>query len=96
LQNDIGDICFKNHGKLRMKAYSKQQLALRNGQEMDVIWCAYKGIIYDLSVSKRWMEGKHYEHWAGQDLTEELKDAPHEEWVFQKFNKIGVLSKDHA
>ena len=68
-----------------MKTYTKQQLALRNGREKDEIWCAFKGIIYDLSYSNHWRDGKHYEHWAGQDLTEELKDAPHEEWVFNKF-----------
>jgi predicted heme/steroid binding protein len=34
---------------------------------------------------------KHYEHWAGQDLTDELKDAPHTEMVFEKFKPIGTL-----
>jgi predicted heme/steroid binding protein len=38
-----------------------------------------------------WKNGKHYEHWAGQDLTEELSDAPHSEKVFEKFNPIGIL-----
>jgi predicted heme/steroid binding protein len=79
-----------------MKEYTTQQLSLRNGQDRKEIWCAYKGIIYDLSGSNRWKNGKHYEHWAGQDLTNELKDAPHEEWVFKKFNQIGFLSTDHA
>jgi predicted heme/steroid binding protein len=38
-----------------------------------------------------WKNGKHYEHWAGQDLTKELKDAPHNENVFDKFEPIGYL-----
>ena len=38
-----------------------------------------------------WRAGKHYEHWAGQDLTDELKDAPHNENVFDKFKVIGTL-----
>jgi predicted heme/steroid binding protein len=79
-----------------MKGYTLAQLALRNGQDKEEIWCAYRGEIYDLSMSKRWINGKHYEHWAGQDLTEELKDAPHEEWVFKKFQKVGYLSEDNA
>lgn len=33
----------------------------------------------------------HYEHWAGQDLTHELPDAPHNANVFDKFEIIGVL-----
>ncbi len=71
--------------------YSRAQLALRNGQDRDEIWIAYKGIIYDLSKSRLWKNGKHYEHWAGQDLTEELADSPHGEMVFERFEPIGQL-----
>jgi len=71
--------------------YSKSQLALRNGQDRDEIWVAYKGQIYDVGISRLWHNGKHYEHWAGQDLTDELKDAPHTEKVFDKFVVIGLL-----
>lgn len=73
--------------------YTRSHLALRNGQDKPEIWIAYKGMIYDVSRSKLWRAGKHYEHWAGQDLTEELKDAPHNENVFDKFKVIGVLKK---
>ncbi len=74
-----------------IKEYSLSQLALRNGQDRDEIWCAYKGKIYDVGNSRLWKNGKHYEHWAGQDLTNELKDAPHNEFVFDKFEIIGKL-----
>lgn len=73
--------------------YTRSHLALRNGQDKPEIWVAYKGVIYDVSRSKLWRAGKHYEHWAGQDLTDELKDAPHNENVFDKFKVIGVLKK---
>jgi predicted heme/steroid binding protein len=63
---------------MELTQYSKQQLALRNGQDNPEIWVALNGLIYD-------------EHWAGQDLTEELKDSPHTETVFEKFSVIGVL-----
>lgn len=72
--------------------YTKSQLALRNGQDKPEIWIAYKGLIYDVSRSRLWRNGKHYEHWAGQDLTHELPDAPHDEWVFEHFDVIGKLS----
>lgn len=72
--------------------YTRSQLALRNGQDKPEIWCAYKGLIYDVTISKLWRNGKHYEHWAGQDLTEELKDAPHNANVFDKFDVIGKLA----
>jgi predicted heme/steroid binding protein len=73
------------------KIYSKAQLALRNGQDRDEIWCAYKGNIYDVSSSRLWHKGQHYEHWAGQDLTDELRDAPHDERVFERFRVVGIL-----
>jgi predicted heme/steroid binding protein len=71
--------------------YTVQQLALRNGQDREEVWCAYRGIIYDVSESRLWRQGKHYEHWAGQDLTHELADAPHTEKVFSRFTPVGKL-----
>lgn len=71
--------------------YTKSQLALRNGQDKPEIWVAFAGKIYDMTTSKLWKNGKHYEHWAGQDLTEELVDAPHSAKVFEKFEPIGQL-----
>jgi predicted heme/steroid binding protein len=71
--------------------YSKSYLALRNGQDKPEIWVALDGLIYDVTESRLWKNGKHYEHWAGQDLTEELKDAPHTDKVFAKFRVVGLL-----
>jgi predicted heme/steroid binding protein len=73
--------------------YTKHQLALRNGQDREEIWIAYEGNIYDVKKSRLWRGGNHYEHWAGQDLTEELQDAPHADYVFDKFQIIGRLKK---
>ena len=67
------------------------QLALRNGQDKPEVWVAFQGLVYEVTASRLWRSGKHYEHWAGQDLTEELKDAPHNEKVFDKFKIIGRL-----
>ncbi|MBA4303726.1 MAG: cytochrome b5 [Sphingobacteriaceae bacterium] len=77
--------------KNELPSYTRAQLALRNGQDRDEIWVAYQGIIYDVTSSRLWRNGKHYEHWAGQDLTDELPDAPHNEQVFLKFEAIGLL-----
>lgn len=75
-----------------LSTYTKSQLALRNGQDKPEIWVAYLGMIYDVTNSRLWRNGKHYEHWAGQDLTDELKDAPHTETVFEKFVVVGKLA----
>ena len=74
-----------------MKEYSLSQLALRNGQDKPEIWVAYRNVIYDVTNSKMWRNGKHYEHWAGQDLTKELEDAPHNANAFDKFKIVGKL-----
>ncbi|KYG75559.1 cytochrome b5 domain-containing protein [Roseivirga echinicomitans] len=76
---------------MEIKNYTRAQLALRNGQDRPEIWVAYQGRIYDVTTSKLWRKGMHYEHWAGQDLTHELPDAPHTEKVFEKFAVIGIL-----
>jgi predicted heme/steroid binding protein len=75
----------------KLPAYSLAQVALRNGQDRPEIWVVLNGLIYDVTKSRLWRDGKHYEHWAGQDLTDELKDAPHTEMVFDKFTVIGKL-----
>lgn len=77
--------------KQNLPTYSKNKLALRNGRDREEVWIAYRGIIYDVSKSRLWKMGLHYEHWAGQDLTHEFKDAPHTDRVFEKFKAIGRL-----
>jgi predicted heme/steroid binding protein len=80
------------HTDKPLPRYTKAQLALRNGQDRPEIWCAFQGKIYDVSRSRLWRNGKHYEHWAGQDLTEELSIAPHNANVFDKFEVIALLA----
>jgi len=77
--------------KMKLAAYTRSQLALKNGQDSEEIWIAFKGIIYTVTNSRYWRKGRHYEHWAGQDLTEELVDAPHTIAVFERLEKVGRL-----
>ncbi|MEI7803426.1 MAG: cytochrome b5 domain-containing protein [Bacteroidota bacterium] len=74
-----------------LPTYTHSQLALRNGQDKPEIWIAFQKIIYDVTDSRLWRNGRHYEHWAGQDLTEELEQAPHTLKVFDRFKAIGRL-----
>jgi len=70
---------------------TKSQLALRNGQDREEVWVGYEGYVYDVSKSRLWRKGQHYEHWAGQDLTHEFPEAPHTDRVFEKFKVVGQL-----
>lgn len=55
---------------------------------------AVGGDVYDLSDSPTWQEGRHMgQHFAGRDLTDDLKGAPHDSEVLEKFNKAGRLWK---
>ena len=74
-----------------LREYTVNQLAVRNGTDREEVWCAYKGLIYDLSESRLWWNGKHYEHWAGQDMTREIEEAPHTDKVFERFRVVGKL-----
>ena len=74
-----------------LPTYSRSSLALRNGQDRPEVYVAYQGLVYDVSLSRLWRKGQHYEHWAGQDLTDELEDAPHTDFVFDKFEVVGRL-----
>lgn len=74
-----------------LPSYTTSQLALRNGQDREEVWVAFRGDIYDVTKSRMWRDGKHFEHWAGQDLTDEFGDAPHTEYVFDKFKQVGKL-----
>jgi predicted heme/steroid binding protein len=74
--------------------FTHKELALRNGTDKEEVWVGFNGVIYDVTRSRLWYSGKHYEHWAGQDLTIELQDAPHTEQVFSRFPKVGLIKKD--
>lgn len=78
---------------LSKQTFTRSQLALHNGQDKATIYVAFRGQVYDVTRSRLWRNGKHYEHWAGQDLTAELADAPHNEQVFERFDCVGELQQ---
>jgi predicted heme/steroid binding protein len=76
---------------MKLPHYTKSQLALRNGSEMDEIWIAFEGKIYDMTQSNYWKNGKHYGNFAGQDLTDDLINSPHGKRVFENLPVIALL-----
>jgi predicted heme/steroid binding protein len=56
---------------------------------------AVSGKLYDVTGSPRWQNGVHFRrHQSGQDLTEALKEAPHDAEVLEKVPVIGELKTD--
>ncbi len=77
-----------------MKKFSKEELARYNGKNGAPAFIAYKGKVYDVTDSVLWRDGKHQVfHKAGLDLTEGMKDAPHEADLLEPFPVVGTLEE---
>ncbi|MBI5236539.1 MAG: cytochrome b5 [Deltaproteobacteria bacterium] len=57
------------------------------------IYFAYNGKVYDATSNPLFINGMHFEHFAGCDLTEFLADAPHDEEVFDELKVVGEFKK---
>jgi predicted heme/steroid binding protein/uncharacterized membrane protein len=70
-----------SHAPLEKKTrLTLEELSRFDGSEKRPAYIAYEGRIYDVSSSKLWVEGNHIrKHLAGNDLTEALRTAPHDE-----------------
>ncbi len=63
-----------------------------DGQNGSPAYVAFKGIVYDVSLSYHWRDGKHWvEHRAGTDLTAEMAQAPHGADLLETFPVVGEL-----
>lgn len=74
--------------------YTKSQLVLCNGQGKAEVWIAYNGVIYECKPLTDSGERNSRRDSAGQNLTDELKDARYTEYVFEKFPVIGQMNSD--
>lgn len=68
-----------------------------NGKEGRPAYIAFKGNVYDVSNSRLWKEGSHArKHLAGNDLTDALKMAPHNEEKVVTMRQVGKLIAGEA
>ena len=73
---------------------TREELAKYTGQNGQPAYVAVSGTVYDVTASSRWENGLHEGvHQAGQDLTEELKTAPHVRAVIERFPAVGRLEE---
>jgi len=76
----------------QQRRFSLEELRTFNGQDGRPIYIAYNGRVFDVTASKMWRGGLHMKrHEAGQDLSSEIKDAPHGEDVLERYPQVGVL-----
>jgi len=75
-----------------MKEFTREELARHNGKNGSPALVAYKGKVYDVSSSFLWKNGSHQVlHNAGLDLTDAMKQAPHNGDVFTQLPMVGTL-----
>lgn len=75
-----------------MKKFTVAELQEYNGKDGKSVYVAYNGKVYDVSSSFLWEEGDHQgEHTAGKDLTDEIKEAPHEPDLLDMYPIIGEI-----
>lgn len=68
------------------------ELSACDGQDGRPAYVAYNGLIYDATASPLWKQGQHMaRHNAGMDLSEALKQAPHDEALLQRLPVVGKL-----
>lgn len=71
--------------------YDKTSLSEFNGKDGQPAYIAIEGIVYDVSDNPMWMNGIHQGRFeAGQDLTEEMKNAPHGFSKLSQLNEVGI------
>jgi predicted heme/steroid binding protein len=69
---------------------TKKELKIKNGKKGKIL-IAYRNKIYDVSKSEMFKFSLHFNHEAGNDLTDFLSEAPHGEEVLKKFPVVGQL-----
>ncbi len=79
---------------MSMKRITEAELKEHDGSTPGKpVYIAYKGKVYDVTASPLFIEGMHFEHYAGCDLTDYMEDAPHDEEVIAELEVAGELVK---
>lgn len=74
-----------------MQDFTAEELAKYNGRGGQPAYVAFKGVVYNVTESSMWGDGDHEGlHTAGNDMTVEHDDAPHEVLV-TGFPEVGKL-----
>jgi predicted heme/steroid binding protein len=70
---------------MTVRAVTSKELRSHTGEGGRPRFIAFQGAVYDVSDCPHWREELHQGlHFAGQDLTQEIDDAPHGPEVFQR------------
>jgi predicted heme/steroid binding protein len=73
---------------------TQRELQRQTGERGTRCFVAFDGVVYDVTDCPKWRTGMHEQlHFAGQDLTSELPEAPHAAEVFERpcVRRVGPL-----
>lgn len=76
------------------RSVTRGELKRQTGERGARCYVAWDGYVYDVTDCPKWRTGFHEGlHFAGQDLTEELPEAPHTSEVFARpcVKRVGRL-----
>jgi len=77
-----------------LKVFDEEELKAYDGSDPSKpVYVAYCGKVYDVTSSPLFLEGMHFEHYCGCDLTEFMEDAPHDAGVMEELNVVGVFKE---
>ncbi len=84
----------------KMKNFSVTEIHASDGKNGAPSLVVVQEKVYDVSGSLKWKDGSHMRrHQAGQDLTIDIKSAPHGPEVLERVKLVGLLEvgpKDHG
>ena len=77
------------------RGFTTEELSRYNGEDGFPAFVALQGLVYDVTRSLLWRNGKHQvTHFAGCDLTGALGAAPHGEDLLLRFPMVGAMVED--
>ena len=76
-------------------SFTIEELSKFDGKDGRPAYVAVSGIVYDFTKCRYWKKGGHTPSrgkiWAGQDLTDDLKNSPHKESYLKRYPMVGWL-----
>lgn len=77
-----------------MKEFDIEELSTFDGKEGRPAYVVHQGRVFDVTESKIWKNGVHMRrHYAGKDLTTDIKGAPHGTEMLERYPQVGVLKR---
>ena len=78
-----------------MKKFNADSLSKYSGKDGNPVYIAYLNRVIDVSDSKLWKTGMHMKrHHAGCNLTTDIKAAPHDIDVLDRYPQVGEFVKE--